>query len=106
MKGTNVMKLQQIFKVKKLKMTKIKENANLRASDSAEDEEFTKITPEDYKLWVDTVHDMQDESDDIESAMDEMLDNDPKFEALTQSMQQRVIKKIISMYHKQYPTDD
>lgn len=65
-----------------------------------EEEEFTKVVASDYKKWVETLVDMvEGEGMDFEEALDSMLDNDPKFEALSQAQQRVLVRAIRKKYY-------
>ena len=65
----------------------------------AENEQFTKVTAADYEKWVETVVDMVESGEDFNEAMDLMLDNDPKFEQLSDAQKKAVAKKIRAEYY-------
>jgi len=61
---------------------------------------FTKITSEDYDKWVELLTDMvESEGVDFAEAID-VLDQDPKFEALSPAEQKQVLKKISKLYYE------
>ena len=95
------MKLKQLFKSTPLpKKVKVKEAAEGacggKTKTKSEDEEMTAITDKDYATWCNHIgmKGQKVSANEFKDAAWEVLDNDPKLEAASESEKAKIVSKL------------